>query len=77
MKTIGTTFTWNLTSLMLYSGPPVGAAHRAYRMRNVTVERAEIGAWNPRPGWLGLGDADLRTKKRVDEVNTVFKSRKP
>lgn len=77
VKTIGRSFTRNLTSLMLYSGPPVGAAHRAYRTRSVTVERAEIGAWNPRPGWLGLGDADLRANNRVDEVNTAFESRKP
>ncbi|MCJ1708047.1 MBL fold metallo-hydrolase [Microbacterium sp. VKM Ac-2923] len=41
VKTVGRSFTRNLTSLMLYSGPPVGAAHRAYRTRNSTIERAE------------------------------------
>ncbi|WP_341998890.1 hypothetical protein [Microbacterium sp. LWH7-1.2] len=77
VKAAGASFTRNLTSLMIYSGPVVGTAHRAYRTRNSYVERAEIGAWNPRPGWLGLGDADLRANKRVDEVNAAFESRKP
>lgn len=77
VATVGRSFTRNLTSLMLYSGPVVGAQHRAYRTRNTNVERAEIGAWDPRPGWLGLGDDDLRATKRVDEVNGAFQSRKP
>lgn len=74
---IGKSFTRNMTSLMLYSGPPATARFRAYRSRSATVERAEIGAWNPRPGWLGLGDADLRAAKRIAHVNSVFQSQKP
>jgi len=69
----GTSFTRNLSSLMLYSGPSLGRRYRAYRTAPNPVERAEHGAWNPRPGWLGFGDADLRAKKRVDEVNRVFR----
>jgi hypothetical protein len=76
-KSVGKSFNRNLTSLMLYSGPLPGAQHRAYRTRTAFIERAEIGAWNPRPGWLGLGDADLRSSRRVDEVNAAFHNRKP
>lgn len=69
----GKSFTRNLTSLMLYSGPSLGKRYRAYRTAPDPVERAEHGAWNPRPGWLGLGDTDLRAKKRVAEVNRVLR----
>lgn len=74
---IGRSFTRNMTSLMLYSGPPSTSRFRAYRSRSSILERAEIGAWNPRPGWLGLGDADLRAARRVAHVNSVFRSQKP
>ncbi|MDQ1082262.1 MULTISPECIES: hypothetical protein [Microbacterium] len=77
MRTVGSSFNKNLTSMMLYSGPPPNSRSRVYRARANPAERAEIGAWGPRPGWLGLGDADLRSKARVNEVNTAFHSRKP
>lgn len=74
---IGSSFTRNLTSLMLYSGPPLGSAYYGYRSRETKVERAEIGAWNPRPGWLALGDTDLRSMARINEMNAMWASRKP
>lgn len=77
IQTVGNSFTRNLTSLMVYSGPAPGSQHRAYRSRPSAVERAEIGAWDPRPGWLALGDADLRSASRVDEVNAAFRNHKP
>lgn len=67
----------NFISLMLYSGPPEEAKIRTYRTRSRTLERAEIGAWDPRPGWLGLGDADLRSRSRVADVNNNFRKQKP
>lgn len=76
-RAAGKSFNRNLTSLMLYSGPVEGARHRAYRTASYHFERPEIGAWNPKPGWLGLGDANLRAQKRVREVNDVFATRKP
>lgn len=74
---VGSSFTRNITSLMLYSGTPPGVPCRAYRSRISPVERAEIGAWGAMPGWLGLGDVDLRAKKRLREVNRVFSTCKP
>ena len=73
----GSSFTRNLTSLLLYSGPTLKRRYRAYRTAPSPIERAEHGAWDPKPGWLGLGDADLRAKKRIDEVNRVFLAYKP
>lgn len=67
----------NFISLMLYSGPPEKTKIRTYRRRSRTFERAEIGAWNPLPGWLGLGDADLRSQSRVADVNRQFRKQKP
>jgi hypothetical protein len=75
--TVGSSFNKNLTSMMLYSGPPPRSRLRVYRARAAPAERAEIGAWGPRAAWLGLGDADLRSKARLNEVNTAFHSRKP
>ncbi|MCD2168296.1 hypothetical protein LPW41_01145 [Microbacterium sp. JC 701] len=77
VRTVGSSFNKNLTSLMLYSGPPPSSRLRAYRAKASPAERPEIGAWGPRPGWLGLGDADLRSQARLDEVNNAFNSRKP
>lgn len=77
VNTVGSSYTRNLTSLMMYSGPPAGSGYRAYRTRSAVVERAEIGAWNPRPAWLGLGDADLRSRRRVSEVGAAFHRHKP
>lgn len=77
VKTRGTSFTRNLTSLMLYSGPPLNSPYYAYRSRGSVVERAEIGAWSPRPGWLGLGDADLRSRSRLNDVNSIWSQYKP
>lgn len=77
VQSIGSSFNKNLTSLMLYSGPPPSSRLQAYRAKANPAERPEIGAWGPRPGWLGLGDADLRSQARLDEVNTAFHSRKP
>lgn len=74
---VGSSFTRNLTSLMLYSGPPLASKYYAYRSRSNVVERAEIGAWNPRPGWLALGDADIRSKARLNDVNATWASYKP
>lgn len=74
---IGNSFTRNLTSLMLYSGPPLGSLYFAYRSRSNVVERAEIGAWSPRPGWLALGDADIRSKARLNDVNATWALYKP
>lgn len=77
IKSEGKSFNRNMTSLMLYSGPPKTSMFRAYRSRSAILERAEIGAWNPRPGWLGLGDADLRAARRVAHVNSLFREHKP
>lgn len=41
------------------------------------MERAEIGAWNPRPAWLGFGDANLRSAHRRNEVSNAFHDHKP
>ena len=73
---VGKSFTLNLTSLMLYSGPRPDAGIRTYRSRDSEKERMEIGAWNPHPGWLGCGDADFRSRKRRSEFNRVFASLK-
>lgn len=77
VKQIGKSATKNATTLMLYSGPPPGSRLKVYRARATPAERPEFGAWDPRAGWLGLGDADLRAKARREEVNSVFRSRKP
>ncbi|MEQ7846710.1 MBL fold metallo-hydrolase [Nocardioides kribbensis] len=76
VEQVGKSFTLNLTSLMLYSGPKPSAGIRTYRSRDSMKERAEIGAWNPHPGWLGCGDADFRARKRRAEFNRVFVSLK-
>lgn len=76
VATIGTSFTLNMSSLMLYSGPPVHGECATYRARSRWVDRPEIGAWNPGPAWLGLGDADLRSKGRRDHVNDMFARRR-
>lgn len=76
-RAVGSSFNRNVTSLMLYSGPRPGSRIKAYRARSNPWERAEIGAWDPRPGWLGLGDANLRSEARVNEVNDAFHARKP
>lgn len=73
---VGASFTLNLTSLMLYSGPPVTSRIRTYRTRSWPVERRECGAWGCRPGFLGLGDADMRAKGRIDHVNHCFRKEK-
>jgi hypothetical protein len=77
IRSVGASLTRNATSLMLYSGPPVGTRYRSYRTRPRAIERAEVGAWGPHPGWLALGDADLRAKRRIDEVEAAFHNRKP
>jgi hypothetical protein len=63
----------NLSSMLLYSGPfaehpYAGVSHRT---RSV-VERAEIAAWEIRPGWLGTGDQKMGVR-RCAEVSRYFK----
>lgn len=77
IKSVGKSYNRNLTSLMMYSGPPAGSRYRAFRTRGEFVERAEIGAWNPRPAWLGFGDANLRSAHRRNEVSNAFHDHKP
>jgi len=74
IATVGSSFTLNLSSLMLYSGPPVSGTCIAHRSRT-WIDRAEVGAWGARPAFLGLGDADIRSNGRLDHVKNVFKSR--
>lgn len=77
VRTVGSSFTRNLTSLALYSGPPLGSPYYSYRSRANAIERAEIGAWNPRPGWLGLGDSDIRSNARLNDINATWADYKP
>lgn len=76
-RMVGTSFDRNITSLMLYSGPPLESRIQTYRSKSTAIERAQIGAWSTRPGWIGLGDVDLRSTARLNFVNNSFKSRKP
>ncbi|RIJ60192.1 MBL fold metallo-hydrolase [Clavibacter phaseoli] len=73
---VGRSYSRNMTSLMLYSGPPSGARTMTYRTRAPFDERPEITAWTPGPAWLGLGDADLRSIARRAHVNAVFHDQK-
>lgn len=76
VRQVGSSFTRNLTSLTLYSGPTLTSLTRSYRSRALDPERAEIGAWDPNPGWLGCGDADFRATTRVSDFNRNFKPHK-
>lgn len=68
----------NFTSLCLYVGPSIDPRN-TYRTRRVPTdtlsvrgapvyleraERADVGAWRLRPGWIGTGDALLRERGR-------------
>ncbi|MBD8104756.1 MBL fold metallo-hydrolase [Plantibacter sp. CFBP 8775] len=59
----------NLSSLLLYSGPPADRPHmgRTFRRRSDHVDGREIGAWGVLPGWLGTGDQKMG-KRRCKEV---------
>ncbi|WP_165350344.1 MBL fold metallo-hydrolase [Xylanimonas protaetiae] len=71
----------NFTSLMLYSGPVnaigTGNSAKSWRTRHGGVDRAEIAAWDVRPGWLGTGDAPLNSAGRLKEFGRVFERHLP
>ncbi len=69
---IGSSFTLNITSLMLYSGTVLGQKLRTFRSKAAFYDRPEIGAWPTVPGWIGYGDASLGAKKRLHEAIDAF-----
>ncbi|WP_143755647.1 MBL fold metallo-hydrolase [Sanguibacter keddieii] len=77
IRKVGRSFTRNLSSLMLYSGPPVAGWCSTLTRRSTACPPFEdVFVSGDRPGFLGLGDANLRSKARRAHVNAVFKERK-
>jgi len=62
----------NLTSLCLYSGPYKlikKFGRHCWRSRAAFPSRESIGPWNPRPGWLGTGDARIVSDDDFDRFD--------